>query len=120
MLKNKNKSISYCKKNIYFLKYIHTIPVKQRNKIIKNICSKNELKAIIEIFFNFLNKNIHCKKNFIKYLKKYSKYFYKITKKSNSLLKKRKFLTSKTGGFLLTTLLNLAIPLISKLFFKKK
>ena len=80
----------------------------------------NELKAIIEIFKNFLHKNIQCKTSFIKMLKKYSNYFHKITKKSFALSKKRKILTSKTGGFLLSSLLNLAIPLISKIFLKAK
>lgn len=119
MLKKNKKNISACKKNIYFLKYIHSLPLKKRNNIIKKFCSNNELKAIIEIFLNFLHKNIQCKKSFIKFLKKYSNYFYKITKKSIALGKKRKILVSKTGGFILSSLLNLALPLISKLFFKK-
>ena len=116
----KNKNISACKKNIYFLKYIHSIPIKKRNTLIKKYCSNNELKAIIEIFLNFLHKNIQCKTSFIKMLKKYSNYFHRITKKSFALSKKRKILTSKTGGFLLSSLLNLAIPLISKIFLKAK
>ena len=50
MLKKKKNNISACKKNIYFLKYIHNIPIKKRNILIKKYCSNNELKAIIEIY----------------------------------------------------------------------
>lgn len=113
---NHNSKIPSCKRNIHFLKYIHSIPKNKRNNILKKVCSHDELNSIIEIFFNFLNKNIPCKNSFIKYLKKYSSHFFKITKKSNSNSIRRKLLTSKTGGFLLTTLLNIAIPLLSKLY----
>ena len=118
--KHIDKDSSACKKNIFFLKYLQSVSIKKRNNIIKKLCSNNELKAIIEIFLNFFHKNIHCKKSFIRFMKKYSNYFKKIINKSITISKKRILLTSKTGGFILTTLLNLALPLISRLFLKKK
>ena len=49
-------------------------------------------------------------------MKKNYKYFDKIMNKSNSLNVKKKLLTSVKGGFLLRTILGLALPVLSKLF----
>ena len=117
MKKNRQKP-SLCKQNIIFLKYLDKLSLKRRNKFIKNICSKNEIDTISEFILNFLQSNIKCKKNVIKSLKKYSNYFSKIIKKSISSAKKKKILTGKIGGFILSTLLNIGLPILSKLFLK--
>ena len=44
MVKNRINNKSFCKENIHFLKYLQTLPLKKRNKLILNNCSKNELK----------------------------------------------------------------------------
>ena len=112
----KNINPSLCKDNLQFLKYVHSLPKSRKNKFLKHVSNKNEIHSILELVLNFLNNNIKCKKSFILSLKKHSKYFTKLVKKSNSLKTKRKLLTSKTGGFLIQTLLTLAIPLLNKLF----
>ena len=72
---------SVCRRNIYFLKYIYSLPFKKRNKIIRYFASSSEIKSILEIFLNFLNKNISCSKNFIQSMKKYSNEFVKLSDK---------------------------------------
>ena len=109
---------SLCHKNIHFLKYIHSLPFKKKKKIIKYLASSSEIKSILEIFLNFLNKNIKCSKHFIKSMKKYSNDFVKLTDKKNSLKAKKIILSSKSGGFILQALLGLSLPILSKLFFK--
>ena len=74
---------SLCRKNIHFLKYIHSLPFKKRKKIIRYIASSSEIKSILEIFLNFLNKNISCSKKFIESMKKYSNEFVKLSDKKN-------------------------------------
>ena len=107
---------SNCQKNLNFLKYIHTLPRNRRNKLLLHNTTTNEIKSICELVFNFLYNNIKCNKKLVKSLKKYTSLFTKLTKKSIPIKIKRKVLVSKTGGFILTTLLNIGIPLISKLF----
>ena len=109
---------SLCRKNIHFLKYIHSLPFKKKKKLIKYIASSSEIKSILEIFVNFLNKNISCSENFIKKMKKYSNEFIKLTDKKNSLKAKKVILNSKSGGFILQALLGLSLPILSKLFLK--
>ena len=109
---------SLCRKNIYFLKYIHSLPLKRKKKFIKYLASSSEIKSILEIFLNFLNKNISCSKNFIKSMKKYSNEFVKLTDRKNSLKAKKVILSSKSGGFILQALLGLSLPILSKLFLK--
>ena len=117
MKKNK-KNKSLCKENIVFLKYLHKLPLKRRNKFIRNICNKKEIETIAELVLNFLQNNIKCTNKIIKSLKKYSKIFSSIIKKSVTSTKKKKLLTSKVGGFILSTLLNIGLPILSKLFLK--
>ena len=62
MQKNKKKK-SLCKQNIVFLKYLHELPLKRRNKFIRNICNKSEIQTISELVLNFLQNNINCSKN---------------------------------------------------------
>ena len=122
MKKNRNikkrEKVNLCKKNIVFLKYLNSLNKKQKNKYIKKISTKNELNTIIELFINFLNNNIKCKRQFLISIKKYKNHFYKIIKKSNSLHKKKKLLSGKVGGFLLQSILALAIPFLTKMFMK--
>ena len=119
MVKNKKKhSQSNCQKNIYFLKYLQTLPIKRRNKLIKD-CSKHELNAIIEIIFNFLYDNINISKYIIRSLKKYNRYFNLLIKKSTSNKIKKSILISPKGGFILSTLLRIGLPILTKLFFSK-
>ena len=113
--KKKQKS-SLCKSNINFLTYMHSLPIKKRNKIIKLTATPNEINSIIEIFINFISNGINCKKKFIQSVKKYSNYFHKLIKKSHSIKVKRGLLTSKTGGFLLQGLLAIALPVLKQLF----
>ena len=40
---------SLCRKNIYFLKYIHSLPLKKRKKFIKHMASSSEIKSVLEI-----------------------------------------------------------------------
>lgn len=82
------------------------------------MASSSEIKSVLEIFLNFLNKNISCSAKFIESMKKYSSEFVKLTNKKNSLKTKKLILSSKTGGFILQALLGLAVPLLSKLFLK--
>ena len=109
---------SLCKENIIFLKYLHKLSLKRRNKFIKNVCSKSEIDAIAELVLNFLQSNVKCNKKLIKSLKRYSNYFSNLIKKSISSAKKKIILTSKSGGFILSTLLNIGLPILSKLFSK--
>lgn len=115
MKKKKNKSL--CEKNIAFLSYLNTLNKSKRNKIIKNIANRNEINSIIEVFINFLNNNISCKKAFIKSMKKYTSYFDKIIIKSKSMKYKKQILSGKKGGFIISSLLSLALPIIKKIFF---
>ena len=89
---------SKCKRNILFLKYLNSLDSKRRRKLIA-ICDKKEIESIIEVFINFLHKNISCKNKFIKSVKKHSKKFNKIIKKNTPISYKRKFLSNKIGGF---------------------
>ena len=114
----KKKKDSLCKKHFQFLKYLNTLPIKKQKKTINLISKKDEINAIIEIFINFLHKNIKCRRSFINSIKKHENYFLKLIKKTNSLTRKRKLLTSGKGGFLLQTILGLAVPLLAKLFTK--
>ena len=109
---------SVCRRNIYCLKYIYSLPFKKRNKIIRYIASSSEIKSILEIFLNFLNKNISCSRNFIESMKKYSNEFVKLSDKKKSLKSKKIILSSKKGGFILQALLGLSLPILSKLFLK--
>ena len=114
--KGKNKKNSLCRNNINFLSYIHSLPIKKRNKIIKLTATPNEINSIIEIFINFIDNGINCKKKFVQSVKKYSTYFHKLIKKSRPVKQKRGLLTSKTGGFLLQGLLAIALPVLKQLF----
>ena len=115
---NEKKKNSLCKKNISFLTYIHKLPLSKRKKIITKFASKSEINSIIEIFLNFLNSKINCGKNIIKSLSKNKTYFNQIINKKKSIAFKRKKLSSKKGGFILQTLLTLALPVIKKIFFE--
>ena len=115
---SKKKNNSFCKKNIGFLHYIHNLPLSKRKKIITKFASKSEINSIVEVFWNFLNSKIHCQKNIIKALSNKKTYFNQIINKKNSIAFKRKKLTSKRGGFILQTLLGLALPVIKKIFFE--
>ena len=81
---------SKCKRNILFLKYLNSLDSKRRRKLIA-ICDKKEIESIIEVFINFLHKNISCKNKFIKSVKKHSKKFNKIIKKIHQFLIKENF-----------------------------
>ena len=111
MKKNRNKRISFCKQNINFLKYISSLPIKKRGKIISRVADENEINSLIEIFKNFLYENISCSKSYLKSVQKYSPFFLQIIKKGKSLQSKKKLLTSKKGGFILNSLLALTIPI---------
>ena len=114
----KNRA-SLCKKNIHFLNYINSLSTRQRKKVINLVSTKDEICSIFEIFINFLNNNINCKRKFIANIKRHENYFHKLVKKSNSLKQKKLLLTSKTGGFLMQTILALAVPLLTRLFSRK-
>ena len=116
MKKNRNKRISFCKQNINFLKYISSLPIKKRGKIISRVADENEINSLIEIFKNFLYENISCSKSYLKSVQKYSPFFLQIIKKGKSLQSKKKILTSKKGGFILNSLLALTIPILKKIF----
>ena len=77
MKKKINKRISFCKQNIDFLKYISSLPIKKRSKIISRVADENEINSLIEIFKNFLYENISCSKSYLKSVQKYSPFFYK-------------------------------------------
>ena len=116
MKKNRNKRISFCKQNINFLKYISSLSIKKRGKIISRVADENEINSLIEIFKNFLYENISCSKSYLKSVQKYSPFFLQIIKKGKSLQSKKKILTSKKGGFILNSLLALTIPILKKIF----
>ena len=112
--KRNKKSLS--EKNIKFLIYLNSLPRQKQIKIIKIFCNQGEINSLLEIIINFLNNNIKCKTSFIKKFSKYKNYFTKLIKKSNSIRKKRGLLSSKVGGFLVQSILALALPLLTKLF----
>ena len=112
------KRESLCKKHIHFLSYVNSLSNIKRKKIIQNISTKEEINSILEVFINFMNKNISCKKKIIKSIVKHKNYFNRLIKKSNSVKNKKRMLNSKIGGFLLQTILGLAIPLLTNLFRK--
>ena len=114
ILKKKRKSL--CKENISFLNYINSIPSNKRKKVINFIANKNEINAIIEVVLNFLNKNLHCKKTLIRSMKKNYRYFDKLIDRKRNLSSKKKILTSPKGGYILSTLLGLALPILKKIF----
>ena len=98
------------------MKYISSLPIKKRSKIISRVADENEINSLIEIFKNFLYENISCSKSYLKSVQKYSPFFLQIIKKGKSLQSKKKLLTSKKGGFILNSLLALAIPIFKKIF----
>ena len=87
---SKNKKVSLCRKHFQFLKYLNTLPIKKQKKTINLISKKEEINAIIEVFINFLHKNIKCRRSFVNSIKKHKSYFLKLIKKSNSLTQKKK------------------------------
>ena len=115
MVYKRNKN-SLSEKNLQFLTYLNSLPRQKQTKIIKSICNQGEINSLLEIIIHFLNNNIKCKTSFIKKISKYKNYFNKLIKKSNSIRKKKKLLSSKVGGFLVQSILALAIPLLTKLF----
>ena len=115
-MKKIRKNSSLCQNNISFLSYIHSLPIKKRNKILKTTATSNEINSIIEIFINFINNGLKCKKKFIQSVKKYSNYFHKLIKKTLPIKQKRQLLTSKKGGFILQGILSLALPILKQLF----
>ena len=93
------------------------LPKQHRKKIIAGL-KRKQLECISEVFSNFLKKNLTKDIHIIKKLKKYSKEIRLVANKKPSLKLKRKTLTSRRGGALLSILLPLAATVISSLLSK--
>lgn len=115
---NKRETPSLCQKNIQYLTYLNSLSNKNRKKFISLTSTRAQINSILEVFINFLNNNISCKRKLIYSLRKHKNYFSKLIKKSNSIKLKKKLLNTKTGGFLLQSILAVALPLLTRLFSK--
>ena len=98
-----------------FIKFLKDTKPSYRQKILAH-CRKHELDCISEIFSNFLKKNLTTDNKIIKKLYPHKVLIRQVALKKTPLKKKKKILTSSTGGSILSVLLPLAASLIGKLF----
>ena len=108
---------SLLEKNKEFILFLNKLPQGQRNKILQTLGGEY-IHTISEIFSNFLLSNLTSDPNTIKRVKKYKKEVRLIAGKRAPLYLKKKHLSSKKGGAILSVLLPLAAGLISSLIKK--
>ena len=110
MSRSKKKSLAY--KNINFIKLLtdyHKNP-KQLKKLIKH-CTDNEVNAVTEIIYNFLQGHLKCN---AKKFKKQKNFLRLVGDKKKSTKSRRKAILSKGGSLL--GLLSIAVPALASLF----
>ena len=112
MTRGKKKSLAY--KNINFIKLLVDYRKKPRQfkKVIKQ-STDEEVNAITEIIYNFLQGHLKCNKN---KFKRQATFLRLVGNKKKSLKLRRKAILSKGGNLL--SLLTLAIPTLVSLFGK--
>lgn len=94
--------------HIDVLKLICSLKPKRRSDFILQL-NKEQVSCIAEVFSNFLKKNLTSEKNIIKKLKRHREAIKTVSLKRTSVKKKRKILSSRVGGNILSMLLPLAI-----------
>ena len=111
MTKDKKKSLAY--KNINFIKLLVDYRKKPRQfkKVIKQ-STDEEVNAITEIIYNFLQGHLKCNKN--KFKRQAT--FLRLVRNKKNLKLRREAILSKGGSLL--SLLTLAIPTLVLLFGK--
>ena len=97
-----------------FIIFLNKLPPHKRSKLIDSL-TRVHLECIAEICKNFLRKNLTEDLKTIKQLKKYKKEIKDISLKNTSLRKKKKILSTKRGGNILSLLLPLATSIISSI-----
>ena len=75
-------------------------------------CRRKELDCLSEIFANFLKKNLTKNKKIIKKLHPHKSLIRELALKTTPLKRKKKILTSNSGGSILSILLPLVTSLI--------
>lgn len=100
-----------------FLLFLTSLGPRQRKKLL-SILRKKQIDSISEIFANFLKSNLTQDTTIIQKLKKYRKEILSVARKRTPVQQKLKILSSKRGGFILSTLLPIASALISNLLAK--
>lgn len=107
---HRKRSVAY--RNINFVKLLtdHHKNPKQIKKLIK-YCTDNEINAITEIIYNFLQGHLKCD---IKKFKKQAGFLRLVGNKYKSLKTRRRAILSKGSGLL--SLLTIAVPALIKLF----
>ena len=102
---------SYVQRELPFLKLLNSLPVHGKSKILLK-CKGPQIYAISEITDNFLKRNLTTDRKIIKRLRPFKTLLKRISSKKESIKKKRKILSSRKGGSLLSMLL----PLVSSIF----
>lgn len=88
-----------------------------RKKLIEKF-KKPHINCLSEIFKNLLRNKLPVPSKVLKKLKKYSSLIRVVACKKPSTAIKKKILTSKRGGNILSILLPIAVNLLSRLFTK--
>jgi len=96
------------------LSFICSLKPKRRSGFILKL-DKQQINCIAEVFSNFLKKNLTTEKSIIKRLKRHREAIKEVSRKKTSLKKKKKILSSRTGGNILSILLPLAINAFTSL-----
>lgn len=110
---------SLLEKNKEFILFLNKLSKKERSKILQNLGSPY-INTISEIFSNFLLQNLTQNHSVIKKVKQYKNEVRAISKKKAALHLKKKILTGRKGGAILSVLLPLAASLITSLISRKK
>jgi len=101
--------------NADFISFLTKLSPKNRVKLISTF-SNSQIRVISEIFNNFLHKNLTTDTKVISKIKPFSKEVKKIALKRTPLYQKKKILSSKRGGAILSVLLPIAASLFSSIF----
>ena len=105
---------SLLERNKEFILFLNKLSKVERTKILQNLGSEY-INTISEIFSNFLLQNLTSDHNTIKKVRKYKKEVRVIAKKKSPLYLRKKYLSSKKEGAILSVLLPLAAGLISSI-----
>ena len=101
-----------------FILFLKTKDQEQIKDIVRNL-PKEVINALSEVILNGLCGNIPLNTNDIEKLKPYSKFMKLLSNKSVGVDKRKKLMSTKNGGSLLSVLLPLASSVIASLITKK-
>ena len=96
------------------IKLLTTLSPKKRSQLISQLKGR-EINCLSEIVSNFLQKRLTTNPNVIEKLRKYRNDLKIVAKKKTPIYLKKKIYLSRRGGAILTTLLPLAVSLLSSI-----